>query len=228
MKQPYALQEVKDTLRSMALDIEFLLISVIQGMVLQMLAASAVPVFGEFRVEYWCYVVSAFILILIFWSQSILHAWSFIDWPIDLIHSFLYFLASFVEVITFAHITQPLKWFIFGFLFLLVTGILYVYDLSMIKKRISLFKQSPSHKRLYDHVYKRQIRELQFLVPSALVFNIIASWLIYTQRTFFITKHYHILLGVTQALFSLILLLISVQTFKTRLRLITDTYVNPD
>lgn len=85
------LNSTKEGVVAIALDIEFILISVIQGMALQMLAGKAIEVFGKFQSEYYFYIFSGFVLILIFWSQSIIHALSFIHWPISLTHTFLYF-----------------------------------------------------------------------------------------------------------------------------------------
>lgn len=223
MKRPISIESKKE-LKSMALNIEFLLISVIQGMALQILAGYAVPLFGSLNTEYWPYAISAFSLILIFWSQSLIHALSFIDWPIDLIHTFLYFLASFVEVLTFSYITDPLRWFIGGFLFLIVSAILYIYDLIMIKRRRSEFTKSTAHQKLYTHVETEQKKELLFLLPAALLFNGAALGCIFFKENYFITQHYHVILGAIQMIFSVVTLVLCVRLFKTRIQLITDSY----
>src|SRR3989344_2965707 len=113
---------LKKELDSKAVEIEFLVISVIQGLAIQMLAVSASDPLSSLKYEYWFAIISAFILILIFWSQALLHTVSFIDWPIDIVHTFLYFLASFVEVMAFTHVANPLKWFVFGSTFLVIAG----------------------------------------------------------------------------------------------------------
>jgi hypothetical protein len=68
----------RERLDQFALDIEFLLISVVQGVALGSLAASAAGTLMSLRFEFFVYIISAFLLILIFWSGAILHALSFI------------------------------------------------------------------------------------------------------------------------------------------------------
>ncbi len=209
----------------MAMDIEFLIISVIQGMALQILASVAAPILGDLKFEFWPYLFSAFVLILVFWSQSVIHAWSFIDWPIDLPHAFLYFLASFIEVIAFIYITDPLRWYLFGLVFLVVMAVLYVYDLSVIKRRKNYFKKNQAYMRLFHHTYTRQIKELKVLVTSALIFNITASVLIFTMKSLFLESRYHVIIGTTQAIFSCGLLYVSIKGFKKRTKLITEAFI---
>lgn len=214
----------KKELDTKASDIEFLLISVIQGLVLQMLAVSALNPISVLQTEYWFYIISAFILILLFWSQAIIHALSFIDWPIDLIHTFLYFLASFFEVLAFNHITNPLKWFLFGFVFLVVSSVLYFYDLLIIKKHKKDFANSIARRKLYDHMYTEQVKEMKLFIPGASIFTGMAAILIYLFPTVFITQRYHLLLSSFQAIFSVILLVRTIKTFKMRSKLIGESY----
>ncbi len=219
-------EEARNTLKTMALDIEFLIISVIQGMALQMLAGAAAPVIGDFKLEYWPYIISGFILILVFWSQSVLHAWSFIDWPIDLIHSFLYFLACFVEVIAFYYITNPQKWYLFCLIFLLVMIVLYLYDLSIIKRKKDKLSNNTVQKKIYEHTYRSQLKEIKLVLPAAVLFQAYALWEVNTQINFYINRHYHLIFGILQACSSIILLIFSTKTFKSRLRLIEEKYIN--
>ena len=67
-------------------------------------------------------------LIINFWSLAIIHSISFISWPFDLVHTILYFLATFVEVTAFTQITNPTGWFIAMFAFFVVSGLLYLWD----------------------------------------------------------------------------------------------------
>lgn len=69
----------KNRLDQFVLDIEFLLISVVQGVVLATLAASAVGPITKLQFEFWLYIISAFLVIIIFWSNAIVHALSFIS-----------------------------------------------------------------------------------------------------------------------------------------------------
>jgi len=211
----------KTRLDQIALDIEFLLISVIQGVALAALAAAAVGPFGDLRFEYWLYIISAFLLILNFWSQAIIHAISFIDWPLDLPHSFLYFLASLIEVMIFSHLTDPLRWFAFSFVFFIVAAVLYFYDLRLIKEHEKIVKD-PIKKRFFAHIIKRQMFEYKVLLPSALIFNGCAFLLVLFLPSVFLDQQFHIALGAGQAFFALVVLIDATRNFKTRSRLIEE------
>jgi len=218
----------KRDLDAKVLDVEFLLISVVQGLALNVLAVSATKPLGELQFQYWFYVATGFLFILVFWSQAIIHALSFIDWPLDLGHTFLYFLASFVEVMAFDQITHPLKWFIFTGAFLVVGGALYVYDLRLIKSHEEEYGKTPEKKRLYDHMYTRQVKELRLFVPSAILFTIFAIILIVANPSFFLDQSYHVVIAAVQTLFTFFLLLVSLKSFRERSVLITDMYKNKE
>lgn len=206
----------KEKLNQLTLDIEFLLISVIQGVALASLATSAMIPLTTLQFQYWPYIFTAFLFILVFWSGAIIHAVSFIAWPPDLIHSFIYFLASLIEVMAINNINNPLNWFVFLLIFQIVAGILYLYDLSMIRKSEKNFK-TPDLQKLYKHILKEQIMELKIFIPSSLVFNIISILTIV-----YIDPSYNLLLIILQGIFGLIFLLNSLNSFKTRSKLISN------
>ena len=214
------IQQSTKELNNTAVEIEFLLISVIQGLALQFLVSAAVTPFVQFQFEYWLYIVSGFLLILIFWTQAIVHALSFIQWPIDLTHTFLYFLVSFVEVLVFYQVGSPFRWFIFGTVFLIAGSVLYTYDFLMIRKRRETLAYSEKRKRLYDHMYHMQKKELTFYLPAALIFSLMSAGLIYVYPNVFIDNHVHIVLSCLQTLFSIILLVITVKNFYRRMGLL--------
>lgn len=210
----------RENLDSSVLDIEFLLISVVQGVALTSLALSSVPVITNFQWEYFPYVLSGFLFVLIFWSQAIIHSMSFIDWPLEISHSFLYFLASFTEVILFSQLTNPQKWFFFTIVFYVVAAALYILDWHMIKMRKKKFEKSINSKNLYSHIFNRQKFELSVIVPSGFVFNVLAFILIFSFPGIFILRHWHILIGTAQALSTLALLINVMISFKKRAKLI--------
>lgn len=213
----------KNDLDQIVLSIEFLLISVVQGVALAALATSAAAPLGNFQTEYWLYIVSAFIFILIFWSQAIIHALSFIDWPLDLTHTFFYFLASFIEVVTFSEMTNPLKWFVFVTVFFGVAGLLYYVDLKLINNHKKEFEKNDNKKNLFHHILSQQTFEMKFLLPAGLIYNFSAALLIYVYPAIFITNKLHIVLILIQVLFGLFVLKNSIHSFKKRSELITET-----
>jgi hypothetical protein len=207
-------------LDSLALDIEFLLISVIQGVALGVLASSSVDPLTSVKLSVLPYVITAFLFILIFWSGAILHAISFIDWPIDLYHSFLYFLASFIEIMAITHLTNPLLWFLFLFLFQVVAVMLYSYDLRMIRKRKHKFAISSSGKQLYAHILAEQKKELLLFIPVSLFFNIVAVLVFFFQKELFIQRGYHVIFIIFQLLFALLFLFQQMKVFQKRSQLL--------
>jgi len=161
-------------LDQVSLDIEFLLISVIQGVALAALSGAAIRPIEMLNWESLPYIATGFLLILIFWSGAIIHALSFIDWPLDLVHTFLYFLASFIEVIAFSQVSNPLNWFMFILIFQMVAGALYLYDLSLIKKHKTRFESTYPKRELFSHVYQQQMKELKTFIPFSIIYSLVA------------------------------------------------------
>lgn len=212
----------KSRLDALTLDIEFLLISVVQGVALGFLASEAGNLVSELKYEYFIYIVSAFLFILVFWSGAIIHSISFVKWPLDLYHNFLYFLAGLVEVMAFSQMDHPLRWFIFILGFFVVSGVAYLVDLNLIKNHEADFATS-KQKNLYKHIYQRQVFELKFLVPAGMIFSIFCMGLIFLYPAVFIEQKIHVVLGTVQAIFGVVLLLNFMQSYKQRSRLITQS-----
>lgn len=211
-----------EKLNGLSLDVEFLLISVVQAVALGALATAAVDPIGNLRFEYFPYIIASFVLILSFWSQAIIHAISFIDWPLNLTHSFLYFLASFIEVMAFSRVTVPLAWFGFVDLFFIIAVCLYFVDLKMIRARKSKFKNIQKVK-LYKHMVSRQLFEMKILLPAAVIFCSISFIAILIDPNMFIAKHWHLLLIGLQTAFGIFVLWESTNSFKVRAKLVTQS-----
>lgn len=207
------------------LDIEILLISVVQGVALTFLVTNASDPISNLQFVYWPYVAAGFLLILMFWSQAIIHTISFIDWPINLPHSFLYFLAAFAEVMIFNQMTNPLYWFAFTTLFFVVGGLLYFVDLRIIKSQRKRFLNSTAREKVYQHIVARQLFELKILVPGGLLYNVLSFLLIFFYPGLFIEKQYHIILACIQVLLSFVLLGNSLKSFTERTHLLTGSIV---
>lgn len=212
----------REKLNQFTLDIEFLLISAVQGVALGALGTAASGPLSNLDYQYWPYILSGFLLILTFWSQAIIHSLSFIKWPLDLTHNFLYFLAGLVEFLAFNHLEDPLRWFIFQLLFVIVAAFLYFADYKLIKDGKHNFDDTPSQIALYRHVLDEQVAEMKSLIPSGLIFNSLAVFLIWKYPDFFITNGYHVLIVAIQVLLNLYIILVAIKSFKTRTRLISD------
>jgi len=212
----------REKLNQFTLDIEFLLISVVQGVALGALAGAASEPLSSLDFQYWPYILSGFLLILTFWSQAIIHALSFIKWPLDITHNFFYFLAGLVEFLAFQHLQDPLRWFIFQLVFVVVASILYFIDLKLIKDGKVHFNDNPQERALYKHILDEQVSEMKSLIPSGLVFNSLAVFLIWKYPEVFITQGYHVIIVGIQVLLTTYIISVSIKSFRVRSRLISN------
>lgn len=213
----------KDKLNQFTLDIEFLLISVVQAAALGALAGAASEPLSNLDFQYWPYILSGFLLILTFWSQAIVHALSFIRWPLDLAHNFLYFLLGLVEFLAFAHLGDPLRWFIFQLIFFIVASVLYFVDLRLIKIGQAHFDKTRAEVALYKHILNEQVREIKTLLPMGLIFNTTAVYLIWKFPETFLAAHNHVYIVGIQVLLTIYILSVSLTSFKVRSRLISES-----
>lgn len=198
------------------LDIEFLLISVVQGVALSVLATSSIEPISQLDLAVIPYIISAFLLLFIYWSQAIIHAISFIDWPLDLPHNFLYFLASFVQVLSFSKVGDPLHWFAFSAGLFGVGLVLYYVDYHLILNRKAEFEESKSGKALYNHIVSGHLFEMRYLVPAGFIFNVIVACFIWKQPDMMLTQNYHLYAIAIQVLFLAGVLMNSIKSFKSR------------
>ena len=212
----------REKLNQFTLNIEFLLISTVQGVALGALAASASEPLANLNFQYWPYILSGFLLILTFWSQAIVHSLSFIKWPLDLAHNFLYFLLGFIEFLAFNQLQDPLGWFIFQLVFVVVASVLYFVDYKLIKDGKVHFNDNPEEKALYKHILDEQVSEMKSLIPSGLVFNSLAVFLIWKYPEIFITQGYHVFIVGVQVLLTIYIITVAIKSFKTRSRLISN------
>jgi hypothetical protein len=211
----------KSRLNQFTLDIEFLLISAVQGVALGALGTAAAEPLVNLDFQYWPYILSGFLLVLTFWSQAIIHSLSFIKWPLDLAHNFLYFLLGLVEFLAFTQLQDPLRWFIFQLAFVVVGTALYLVDLKLIKGAKPDFKTG-SEKALYNHVLGEQKEEIKTLIPSGIIFNSLAVFLIWKFPEVFLISGYHIYIVGIQVLLTIYIMSVSFKSFKKRSKLISD------
>lgn len=212
----------REKLNQFTLDIEFLLISAVQGVALGALAGAASEPLSNLDFQYWPYILSGFLLILTFWSQAIIHSLSFIKWPLDLTHNFLYFLAGLVEFLAFNQLEDPLRWFIFQLVFVIVASALYFVDYKLIKDGKKNFDDSPAQIALYKHILEEQKSEMKSLIPAGLIFNSLAVFLIWQYSELFITSGYHVFIVGIQVLLTIYIITVSIKSFRIRSKLISN------
>lgn len=204
-------------LDQMVLDVELVLISVVQGVALSTLAIGSAPLLRAHRMETYAFMGTGVAFVLSFWSVSLIHAISFVRWPMDLVHYFFYFVLAFCECLTFTTMDRPHDWFGFSLACFLVTGALYFYDYRMILRRRSDFEGDAASRALYEHVIQRQRHEMAVMMPAGIVFSLIA-WIVVGRSPGTATTF-----AVAQLVFTIAFVADFVRSFTQRQRRIAAT-----
>ncbi|MBI3943425.1 MAG: hypothetical protein HY326_10470 [Chloroflexi bacterium] len=194
--------QVKSNLDSLVISIELTLISIIQGAALAVLFSSATnPVFN-LQLEYWPYIVVGLTTILIFWSRSLVHTLTFISWPLDFTHNFLYIGSTLLEALALTQVTNPSNWFGILTVYSCVILVLYYADLIMIKHYDYDFR-GPIARKLYQDILEDQRLNVRILMPGSILFHFFAWAVINRWPDIFIDGHWHVALGIYQVLVGL-------------------------
>ena len=203
-------------LDQLVLDVEFVLLSVIQGVALTALGVEAVPVLRAHDPTALVFLASGLLFLLAFWAGALIHAVSFVRWPMDLPHYFFYFAVGLLEMITFAQMEHPQAWFAASLVFYVIGGGLYAYDLSMITSRRARFDRGDAARRLFAHVHARQRLEMFAVMPSGFLFSLAAWWLLRARPAWALP------LAVLQLVFTAGFLASLVRSFSQRVKLIGE------
>ena len=161
-------------LHLLVIDVEFVLISVVQGVALTTLAVEAAPILHAHQPITWVFATTGLLFILSFWSIALIHAISFLTWPMDLIHYFFYFAIALLECLMFAQMERPQDWFAFSLAYFVTGWILYLYDYRLIQRRRAGHDATTAQRALFQHIVRSHRFEMLVLVPAGLVFTLIA------------------------------------------------------
>jgi hypothetical protein len=209
-------------LDSLVMTIELTLVSIVQGVALAVLAQTSVPVVTELRLTYWPYVASGLVVILLFWSRSLLHTFTVIRWPLEFGHNFLYIAGTLVQSILFTHLDAPLAWFALTAAYGVLVWLLFAVDLRMIRRRLEEYNL-PGAKALLREVEREQLLNVRFLMPSAVLFNALAALWIQRAPDLFVARHAHADYGSLQLACAAGYLVYSISFYKRLLPLIVAT-----
>ena len=201
--------------------IELTLISIIQGLALGALAASSVQPLVSFQWQVWPYVAAGLLVILIFWSRSLVHTLSFIGWPLEFGHTFLYFGATLVEAVALSQVSNPENWFALNALYAAVVWGLYAYDLRLVRQRVDDFDSPPERALLADILHDQRIN-IGFMMPAAAAFQAGAWWLLHEFPQVMLAQRWHLLLIVITLLLSANYLYGGVRLLRRRREWIVD------
>ena len=195
-------QAVRIQLHDTVVGIELTLISIIQGLALGVLAASAVQPLIGLQWEVWPYIATGLLTVLIFWSRSLVHTLSFIGWPLEFGHTFIYFAATLIEAVGLSQVSNPEHWFALNALYAAVVWGLYGYDLHLVRQREEDFDSPPERALLADIIHDQRIN-IGFMMPAAVAFQAFAWWLVHQFPQTMLTQRWHLLLIVLTLLFSI-------------------------
>jgi hypothetical protein len=214
-EQSFTIKEL-DTL---VMTVELTLVSIVQGVALAVLAQSAVPAFTRLDAALWPYVASGLVIIMLFWSRSVLHTLTVIRWPLEFLHNFLYFAGTLVQAVVFTQLADPLNWFALGVAYALVIWLLFAADLRLIRRRLDEYNL-PGALALLTAVEREQIMNVRYLMPAAVLTNALAALAVLRYPQLFLARRGHVALGCLQLALAAGYLAYSVRFYKRLLPLI--------
>lgn len=181
----------------MVVEIELTLCSIIQGVALYFLVENARAVLSMGQKSAWPYVATGLVIILLFWSRSLIHTLTLIRWPLEFVHNFFYITCTLVEALAFTHLADPFMWFVLTALYAVVVWSLFVYDMRMVALR-GRDSAGPVGTRLYAMVGADQLRNIRWLIPLIFLSNVGSALGIYLWPGFFIAHNGHYILIALQ------------------------------
>jgi hypothetical protein len=182
--------------------IELTLISIIQGLALGVLAASAVVPLVRLQWQAWPYIATGLLVILIFWSRSLIHTLSFIGWPLEFGHTFLYFGVTLIEAAALSQVNRPEAWFALNALYAAAVWGLYGWDLRLVRRHAQDF-EGADERALYDDIIRDQRLNIRLMMPTAVAFQALAWWLVHAYPQALLQGRWHVLLIGLTLVFSL-------------------------
>jgi hypothetical protein len=190
-------REAQSRLDTTVVGIELTLISIIQGLALAVLASSAAQPMVRLQWETWPYIATGLLVILIFWSRSLIHTLSFIGWPLEFGHTFGYFGATLIEAAALTQVADPQAWFALNACYALAVWGLYAWDLRVVRRQRSTF-DTDAERALHEDVVADQRRNIVFLMPMAVAFQGLSWWLVHRWPDAMLHGRWHLLfIGLT-------------------------------
>jgi hypothetical protein len=203
-------------LDELVVTIELTLISIVQGVALSFLADQARDVLVSLQFSGWPYAVTGLLIILLFWSRSLIHTLTVIRWPLELGHNLLYIACTLVETVTFTQLTHPLRWYALHALFSLIIWAVFTLDLRMIRRRMH-DSAGPTGSQLYAIVEREQGVNVRIWMPATVAFNLFAVVAVHRWPEVLIGAGGHVVIAIVQLAAALGYLLY-VMRFFARLR----------
>jgi hypothetical protein len=208
------LSATRSELDSMVVEIELTLTSIVQGVALYFLIDNARAVLSVQQRAFWPYIISGLLIILIFWSRSVIHTVTLIRWPLEFGHNFFYIGCALGESLLFSRLSNPRAWFAIGTIYAAIVWLLFVYDLRLIRAR-ERDSAGEASNRLYALVTRDQWLNISFLVPALFVLNTACALCLRLRPEIFLAQSGHLWLAIGQLLTLGIYLLYVLRFFST-------------
>jgi hypothetical protein len=192
----------KTQLDATVVGIELTLISIIQGLALGILVAASVQPLLQLQWETWPYVLTGLLVILIFWSRSLIHTLSFIGWPLEFGHTFGYFGATLLEAAALSQVGDPQAWFALNALYAAAVWGLYAWDLRVVRRQAQDFT-TPGERALLADIVRDQRLNIFALMPAAVAFQGLSWWLVRADPQTMLQGRWHLLPIGLSLLFSI-------------------------
>jgi len=194
-------REAKSQLDTTVVGIELTLISIIQGLALGVLAGASVQPLLQLQWEVWPYVLTGLFVILIFWSRSLIHTLSFIGWPLEFGHTFIYFGATLIEAAALSQVGNPEHWFALNAIYAAAVWGLYAWDLRLVRRHAADFSTAEEQALLQDIISDQRLN-IAVMMPMAVAYQGLCWWLVHAYPQMFLQDRWHLLLIGLTLLFS--------------------------
>jgi hypothetical protein len=210
-------------LDALVVNVELTLVSIIQGVALSFLAQSSRTPVGDLRFDQWPYVANGLMLILMFWSRSVVHALTLLRWPLEFVHNFLYIACTLVEAITFTDLTDPLRWYAFNAVFAILAWLIFVVDLRRMMHQRQSEATGPAEEELYGVIIRDYYMNIVLLMPAMALLNLTAIGGIYFWPEAVIRGGSHVVFATMQTIAFLGYLIYVIRLFATMAPMIQRT-----
>jgi hypothetical protein len=187
-------------LDALVVSVELTLVSIIQGVALSFLAESSRTPLGDLRFDLWPYVANGLMLILIFWSRSVAHAFTLIRWPLEFAHNFLYIACTLIEAITFTDLSDPLRWYAFNTVFAILAWLVFGVDLRRIVRQRQSEAAGPAEQELYGVIVRDHHINILLLMPGMTLLNLTAIGGIYFWPEVLVRGGGHVVFATIQTI----------------------------
>ncbi|MEY2479674.1 MAG: hypothetical protein QOI04_601 [Verrucomicrobiota bacterium] len=187
----------RSDLDSTVVEIELTLTSIVQGVALYFLIDNARGVMSIQQRAFWPYVLSGLLVILIFWSRSVVHTLTLIRWPLEFGHNFFYIACALGESLLFSRLNNPRAWFALGAGYAVIVWLLFVYDLRMIRAR-ERDSAGEASNQLYAILKRDQWINIGALLPGLFSLNALCAICVRARPEFFLARGGHVWLAEIQ------------------------------